>query len=164
MASVRRHHKEDKRNLHSAKLSRQMKWLGEHQNPHRRKIFPGQCREADTDKDKFKVVEESLAGLVLDSSPVEFESSIGAKVLSQQVLTLGRSKAVIEHAAIAVGRGLDFVFSKQFAFQRRELWHALYSCASLSFMMMSGISFDNPMLCADACLFQNTGPMSYAQK
>ncbi|KAI5062194.1 hypothetical protein GOP47_0022733 [Adiantum capillus-veneris] len=97
-------------------------------------IFLGQCREADTDKDKFKVVEESLAGLVLDSSPVEFESSIEAKVFSQQVLTLqpGRSKAVIEHAAIAVGRGLDFVFSKQFALQRRKLWHALYPSASLS--------------------------------
>ncbi|KAI5062198.1 hypothetical protein GOP47_0022737 [Adiantum capillus-veneris] len=96
-------------------------------------ILLGQCGEVDTDKDKFKVVEESIAGLVFDSSPVEFESSIGAKVLSQQVLTLepGRSKAVIEHAANAVGRGLDFVFSKQFALQRRELWHALYSCVNM---------------------------------
>ncbi|MCO5594144.1 hypothetical protein L7F22_048165 [Adiantum nelumboides] len=108
-------------------------------------ILLGQCREVNNYEnvsfslqDRFKLVEESIAGLIFDSTPVEFESSIGAKVLSQQVLTLepGRSTAVIENAARGVGRGLDFVFSKQFSLQRRELWHALYSCVNLGPMLV----------------------------
>lgn len=96
-------------------------------------ILFGQCEGVNACKETFKIVESTLSGLIFDSSPVEFESSIGAKVLSQQVLTLkpGRSEAVISRAAHAVGRGLDFVFSKPLALQRRELWQALYSCVNV---------------------------------
>lgn len=96
-------------------------------------ILLGQCREVNEDEGKFKVVAESVAGLIFDSSPMEFESNIGAKVLSQQMLTLkpGRSNAIISHGAHALGRGLDTIFFKQFGLQRVDLWHALYSAVNI---------------------------------
>eukprot|EP00250_Pteridium_aquilinum_P009693 c18865_g1_i2 orf=449-1156(+) len=64
---------------------------------------------------------------------MDFDSNIGAKVVSQQMLTLkpGRSNAIISHGAHALGRGLDTIFSKQFGSQRIDLWHALYSSVNI---------------------------------
>ncbi|KAH6555346.1 hypothetical protein KP509_31G070100 [Ceratopteris richardii] len=96
-------------------------------------ILFGQHKDINFSKDKFKVVAESMSGLIFDSSPVEFESSIGAKVLSQQVLTYetGKSIPLISHGAHAVGRGLDYLFYRQFEHQKEEMWHALYSCVKV---------------------------------
>lgn len=96
-------------------------------------ILLDQCRGSKDCKDKFDVVVASVAGLIFDSSPVEFDSYIGAKFVSQQMLTKrpGRSNAIILHGARAFGRGLDAVFARQLGLQRIDLWHALYSCVNM---------------------------------
>jgi hypothetical protein len=78
---------------------------------------------------RYEVVVRCLVGVIFDSSPVDYLGEHGARFVSHQMLTLepGKPFTLISRVASAVGKGVDFIFSKQMEVRREELWHALYS-------------------------------------
>lgn len=91
-------------------------------------ILRGNCDGVDIDAGRFEAVKKSLAGLMFDSSPVDFVSDLGAKFVSHQVLAFqpGKPLALISWAAYAVGKALDVIFAGHLQPQRIDLWHTLY--------------------------------------
>ena len=91
----------------------------------------------------METIRKYLAGLIFDSSPMDFVSDIGAKFVSYQVLASERGKPIraLLYGTYAIGKGLDAVFGKTFEQQRIELWHALYSFV-VCFLVSDLITWD----------------------
>lgn len=94
-------------------------------------IIEGKC-DGQQNLEDFRLVRDCISGHIYDSSPVDFVSDLGTKLLLHPtVLKMSRPPRLASWIAHGVASGLDTLFLSRFESQRAEYWQTLYSSVSM---------------------------------
>ncbi|KAK9740610.1 hypothetical protein RND81_03G047700 [Saponaria officinalis] len=81
---------------------------------------------------KYQVVRDCVAGYIYDSSPVDFTSDLGTRLLLHpSVLKVSNPPRAVSWIANGIASGLDGLFLSRFESQRADYWRTLYSSVSI---------------------------------
>ncbi|KAJ9674453.1 hypothetical protein PVL29_023789 [Vitis rotundifolia] len=90
-------------------------------------IIDGKC-EAQLNPDEYRLVRDSVAGHIYDSSPADFTSDVGTRfLLKPTVLKVSHPPRLVSWIANGIASSLDALFLNRFESQRAEYWQTLYS-------------------------------------
>ncbi|KAL3679958.1 hypothetical protein R1sor_022914 [Riccia sorocarpa] len=90
-------------------------------------VLQGTCDGVDCTLAKYKLVKDCFAGQIHDSSPVDFESDIAARVFTHpSVIGVEEKIQILETSGRVAGKVLDFFFLKRFQAQDLAMWTALH--------------------------------------
>lgn len=89
-------------------------------------------------QDEYQLVRDCISGYIYDSSPVDFTSDLGVRlVLHPTVLKVSRPPRFASWIANGIASGLDSLFLSRFESHRAEYWRTLYSTTVSSSEYMS---------------------------
>ncbi|CAA6659445.1 unnamed protein product [Spirodela intermedia] len=84
------------------------------------------------DPDECQLVNDCICGQIYDSSPVDFTSDLGTRlILHPTAVRVSEPRKLVSWMAKMVASGLDTLFLSRFEAQRAEYWQTLYSSAKL---------------------------------
>ncbi|KAL2613597.1 hypothetical protein R1flu_025289 [Riccia fluitans] len=99
-------------------------------------VFQGTCDGVDCTLAKYKLVKDCFTGQIHDSSPADFVSEIGARVVRSPAVVGGQKRLqLLTTTARAIGKTLDFFFQKRFQAQDLAMWTALHKSGVRSFTL-----------------------------
>ncbi|CAK9200633.1 unnamed protein product [Sphagnum troendelagicum] len=95
-------------------------------------ILNGRCEGLENLREKYGAVRACVAGQIHDSSPVDFVSDVGAKVVRSQFVRKSQKPSIIISWGTKAGaKILDALFLSQFELQRADYWLTMLQSADM---------------------------------